>query len=136
MEDNPGDVRLTEEAFKEGNITNVLHVVSDGIEALDFIYQRGDHAAAPRPDVNLLDLNLPRKTGEEVLAEIRADDNLRCIPVIISTSSQAEEDIVRSDNLCANASLPKPVNPDECIETIRLFERFWPRIIRLPSVDN
>ena len=136
VEDNPGDVRLTEEAFKEGNIANTLHVVTDGIEALDFIYQCGDHADAPRPDIILLDLNLPRKNGDEVLTEIREDDDLSQIPVIILTSSEAEGDVVRSYDLCANAYLTKPVNPDEFIETVRLTGAFWIEVVRLPPKND
>ena len=133
VEDNPGDVRLTEEAFKKGKITNTLHVVTDGIEALDFIYQRDDYADAPRPDIILLDLNLPRKNGDEVLAEIRDDDDLPYIPVIILTSSEADEDVVKSYDLSANAYLTKPVNPGEFIETVQVVEAFWIEVVQLPT---
>ncbi|MFC7193550.1 response regulator [Halosimplex aquaticum] len=132
VEDNPGDVRLTREAFEEGNISNTLHVVTDGAEALDFLHQRGDFADSPRPDIVLLDLNLPRKSGEEVLTEIRNDDDLSCLPVIILTSSEAEEDIVQSYELQANAYLTKPVDPSEFIETVRRFRAFWLEVVRLP----
>jgi CheY-like chemotaxis protein len=132
VEDNPGDVRLTEEAFSEGNIRNTLHVATDGVEALDFLYQRGEHADAPRPDVILLDLNLPRKNGDEILAEIDDDPDLTSIPVIVLTSSEAEEDVAKSYELQANAYLTKPVDPDEFIETIRSFQTFWLEVVRLP----
>ena len=137
VEDNPGDVRLTEEAFKQGRIENDLHVVSDGTEALDFLAQRGEFADAPRPDLILLDLNLPRTDGEEVLEELKGDPELRSIPVIVLTSSRAEEDIARSYELHANAYLTKPVDPDEFIETVRAFEEFWFSVVRLPpEVDR
>ncbi|SER73454.1 response regulator [Natrinema salaciae] len=137
VEDNPGDVRLTKEAFKQGRIENDLYVVTDGTEALDFLSQRGEYADAPRPDLILLDLNLPGKDGEEVLAELKDDSSLRSIPVIVLTSSRAEEDIVKSYELHANAYLTKPVDPDEFIETVRAFEKFWFSVVRLPpEVDN
>ena len=136
VEDNPGDVRLTEEAFSEGNIRNTLHVATDGVEALDFLHRRGEHAAAPRPDVILLDLNLPRKNGDEVLAEIDDDPDLSRIPVIVLTSSEAEEDVAKSYELQANAYLTKPVDPDEFIETIRSFQTFWLEVVRLPPDEE
>ncbi|WP_408959384.1 response regulator [Natrinema sp. 74] len=137
VEDNPGDVRLTKEAFKQGRIENDLHVVSDGTEALDFLTQRDDYADAPRPDLILLDLNLPGKDGEDVLEELKDDPALRSIPVIVLTSSRAEEDVVKSYELHANAYLTKPVDPDEFIETVRAFEKFWFSVVRLPpEVDN
>ncbi|RDI72212.1 response regulator [Halopelagius longus] len=136
VEDNPGDVRLTQEAFKDGRIQNTLHVVTDGVEALDFLYRRGDYEDAPRPDLVLLDLNLPRKNGDAVLEEIRNDDELRRIPVIVLTSSTAHDDIVQSYDLCANAYLTKPVDPDEFISTIQTLERFWLSVVRLPSDEE
>ncbi|OAQ52684.1 chemotaxis protein CheY [Natrinema mahii] len=132
VEDNPGDVRLTKEAFKQGRIENDLYVVSDGTEALDFLSRRGEYADAPRPDLILLDLNLPGKDGEAVLEDLKVDPKLRSIPVIVLTSSRAEEDIVRSYELHANAYLTKPVDPDEFIETVRAFEKFWFSVVRLP----
>ncbi|WP_224269563.1 response regulator [Haloprofundus salinisoli] len=132
VEDNPGDVRLTEEAFKEGQIENKLHVVTDGVEALDFLFKRGEYADAPCPDIVLLDLNLPRKNGDEVLEEIRSDADLAKVPVIILTSSGAESDVAKSYELHANAYLTKPVNPVEFVETIRSFNSFWLSIVRLP----
>ncbi|ELY58932.1 response regulator [Natronolimnohabitans innermongolicus] len=136
VEDNPGDVRLTEEAFKQGRIENDLHVVSDGNEALEFLYQRGQYEDVPRPDLILLDLNLPRKDGEDVLEELKGDSELRSIPVIVLTSSRAEEDVVRSYELHANAYLTKPVDPDDFIETVRAFEKFWFSVVRLPPEDE
>ncbi|ELY88872.1 MULTISPECIES: response regulator [Natrialba] len=133
VEDNPGDVRLTEEAFKQGRIENELHVVSDGAEALEYLYQRSEYADAPRPDLILLDLNLPRTDGTEVLEELKNDAELHSIPVIVLTSSRAEEDIATSYELHANAYLTKPVDPDEFIETVRTFEKFWFSVVRLPS---
>ncbi|GAB3026560.1 response regulator [Natronobiforma cellulositropha] len=136
VEDNPGDVRLTEEAFKEGNIENTLHVVGDGVEALDFLYQRGEYTDAPRPEIVLLDLNLPRKNGDEVLAEVKGDPNLRRIPVIVLTSSKSEEDVVKSYDLHANAYLIKPVDPFEFIKTVATFEDLWFSIVRLPEHEQ
>jgi CheY-like chemotaxis protein len=136
VEDNSGDVRLTREAFKEGQIQNTLHVVTDGVEAMDFLAQRADYADAPLPDIVLLDLNLPRKNGDEVLEDIRDDPSLRHIPVIVLTSSQAEEDVVKSYELCANAYLTKPVDPDKFTEVVRTFEEFWLSIVRLPTDEK
>lgn len=133
VEDNPGDIRLSREAFKDGHIANTLHVVEDGVEALDFLFQRNDHADAPRPDLVLLDLNLPRKNGAEVLAELHDDPIRRRIPIIVLTSSQAEKDVVTSYELCASGYLTKPVDPDEFIDQIRRLERFWLSVIRLPT---
>jgi CheY-like chemotaxis protein len=136
VEDNPGDVRLTKEAFKEGQISNTLHVATDGVAALEFLHQRGEYADAPHPDIVLLDLNLPRKDGDEVLEEIRADPDLKQLPVIILTSSAAEEDVVRSYELNANAYLTKPVNPAEFMEVVRSFQEFWLSVVRLPPSDD
>ncbi|AGB32948.1 response regulator receiver protein [Natrinema pellirubrum DSM 15624] len=132
VEDNPGDVRLTKEAFKQGRIENDLYVVSDGTEALEFLSKHGEYADVPRPDLILLDLNLPGKDGEDVLEDLKADPKLQSIPVIVLTSSRAEEDIARSYELHANAYLTKPVDPDEFIETVRAFEKFWFSVVRLP----
>lgn len=136
VEDNPGDVRLTEEAFKEGQISNTLHVVTDGVEALEFLRKEGEYADATCPDIVLLDLNLPRMDGDEVLEEIRADPDLKHLPVIILTSSVAEEDVVKSYELKANAYLTKPVDPDKFVETIRSFQEFWLSVVRLPPCDE
>ncbi|WP_323190240.1 response regulator [Halostella sp. PRR32] len=132
VEDNPGDVRLTKEAFEDGRIANTLHVVNDGVEALDFLYRRGDHADAPCPDIVLLDLNLPRKDGDEVLEEINSDPELSRVPVVVLTSSEAQEDIVRSYELDANAYLTKPVDPNKFIDTVKTLQTFWLSVIRLP----
>jgi len=136
VEDNPGDIRLTEEAFEQGCISNTLHVVTDGVEALDFLHRRGDHADAPGPDIVLLDLNLPRKNGDEVLEAINEEPELRSIPVIVLTSSEAEEDVVRSYELQANAYLTKPVDPEAFIEAVRSFEAFWLSVVRLPPREG
>ncbi len=135
VEDNPGDVRLTKEAFEEGGISNTLHVATDGAEALDFLYQRGEYEDALRPDIILLDLNLPRMNGDEVLAEIDDDEDLSRIPIIVLTSSEAEEDVVRSYELRANAYLTKPVDPDEFIATVQSFKAFWLSVVRLPPCE-
>ena len=136
VEDNPGDIRLTKEAFKDGDIANRLHVVTDGIAALDFLYQRGEYADAVRPDIILLDLNLPRKNGDEVLEELKGDPAYRHIPIIILTSSGAHEDIIDSYDRYANAYLTKPVDPEGFIDTVRTFEQFWLSIVRLSVTDN
>ena len=136
VEDNPGDVRLTEEAFDEAQIANTLHVATDGVEALDFLHQRGEYADAPRPDIILLDLNLPRKNGDEVLSEIQDDPDLSCIPVIVLTSSEAEEDVERSYELHANAYLTKPVDPERFIDIVQSFQEFWLSVVRLPPMDS
>lgn len=132
VEDNPGDVRLTEEAFEEGSINNELYVASTGEEAMDFLYQRGEYEESPRPHLVLLDLNLPGKDGHEVLEDIREDDHLQRIPVIVLTSSKAEEDVVRSYELSTNAYLTKPIGPDEFMELVRSFEQFWFTMVKLP----
>lgn len=133
VEDNPADVRLTREGFKAGKITNTLHVVDNGIDALDFLFQRNDYADAPRPDVVLLDLNLPHKTGHEVLEELHADPDRRQIPVVVLSGSDAQQDIIRSYDLCVNGYLTKPVDPDAFIDMICSFERYWLSIVRLPA---
>lgn len=136
VEDNPGDAHLTQEAFNEGRITNTLHTVSDGVKALDFLYQRGDYTDAPRPDMVFLDLNLPRKNGDAVLKEVKEDRNLRHIPVVILTSSEEEGDITNAYDHYANAYLRKPVDPFEFIKMIKQFEEFWFSIVRLPDYDD
>jgi two-component system, chemotaxis family, response regulator Rcp1 len=132
VEDNPADVRLTEEAFREGKIHNTLVVARDGVEAMDFLHRRGKYADAVRPDLILLDLNLPRKDGREVLAEIKADPDLRRIPVVVLTTSRAEMDIVRSYNLHANCYVVKPVDLDQFIGIIQSIESFWLTAVMLP----
>ena len=132
VEDNPGDVRLTKEALNEGKILNNLNVVADGVEATAFLYQEGKYKDAPRPDLILLDLNLPKKDGREVLAEIKTHGNLRRIPVVILTSSAAEQDIVASYNLQANCYITKPVDLDQFLNVIKSIEHFWLTVVKLP----
>jgi chemotaxis family two-component system response regulator Rcp1 len=133
VEDNPGDVRLTIEALREGKVHNELTVAGDGEQALALLRRQGEHADAPRPDVILLDLNLPRKDGREVLAEIKSDEDLRRIPVVILTTSKAEEDILRSYALHANCYVTKPVNLEQFITVVKSIEDFWFSIVRLPD---
>ncbi|WP_247731428.1 response regulator [Halovivax limisalsi] len=132
VEDNPGDVRLTKEAFREGGINNTLHVVSDGEAALDFLFQRGEYEDATRPHLVLLDLNLPKLDGHDVLERIRADDDLHRLPVIILTSSESERDVVESYERNSNAYLTKPVRPNDFIDLVQTFEEFWLTLVRLP----
>lgn len=132
VEDNPGDIRLTLEALKENKMNNALHVVKDGVQAMAFLRREGEYTAAPRPDLVLLDLNLPKKDGREVLAEIKADPALMRIPVVILTTSQAEEDILRSYNLHANCFVTKPVDLDQFIRVVQSIEHFWLTIVKLP----
>ena len=132
VEDNPGDVRLTQEALREGKVRNNLNVAKDGMEGLDFLRRLGPFAHAPRPDLILLDLNLPKMDGREVLAEIKEDADLRTIPVVVVTSSEAEEDIVRSYDLHANCYIKKPVNLDQFITVVQSIEQFWLTIVTLP----
>ena len=132
VEDNPGDVRLTMEAFKEGKVHNSLSVVEDGLEAMAYLRREGKYADAPRPDLILLDLNLPRMDGRTVLAQIKEDPNTKSIPVIILTTSKAEEDIVRTYNLHANCFITKPVDLDQFIKVVRCIEDFWLTIVKLP----
>jgi two-component system, chemotaxis family, response regulator Rcp1 len=136
VEDNPGDVRLTREALKEGKVRNNLHVVSDGVEALAFLRREGKYVDAVRPDLILLDLNLPRKDGRQVLEEIKEDAALRPIPVVILTSSQAEQDIVRAYDLHANCYVSKPVDLDQFIHVVKSLEDFWFTIVKLPPRTN
>jgi CheY-like chemotaxis protein len=132
VEDNPGDVRLTREALREGKVRNNLSVASDGVEAIAYLRKEGEHAKAVRPDLILLDLNLPRMDGREVLKEIKADPVLRHIPVVVLTSSQAEEDIVRAYDLHANCYVTKPVDLDQFIRVVESIEDFWFTIVKLP----
>jgi CheY-like chemotaxis protein len=133
VEDNPDDVALTMEALKEGNIGNDLHVAKDGVEALAFLRKQGVHAAAPRPDLILLDLNLPRKDGREVLEEIKSDASLCQIPVVVLTTSRAESDVINSYRLHANCFVTKPVDFDEFLEIVRSIEHFWFSVVNLPN---
>ncbi|MGO9572618.1 MAG: response regulator [Desulfomonilaceae bacterium] len=132
VEDNPGDVRLTREALKDGKIVNNLHVAEDGVDALAFLRREGKYHNAVRPELILLDLNLPKKDGREVLAEIKADNDLKRIPVVILTSSAAEQDIVKSYNLHANCYVTKPVDLDQFINVVKSIEHFWLSVVKLP----
>jgi two-component system, chemotaxis family, response regulator Rcp1 len=132
VEDSPSDVELTIDAMREARVANELSVVSDGVEAMAFLRRTGRYADAPRPDLVLLDLNLPRKDGKEVLAEIRADEGLRPIPVAVLTTSKAEADVLRSYQLGANCYITKPVGLVEFLEVIHAIEGFWLTIVRLP----
>jgi len=135
VEDDPGDVLMTREAFEE-YLHNRLDVVSDGSEALAYLRREGEYADAPRPDLILLDLNLPRRDGREVLAEVKADVNLRTIPVIVLTTSQADEDVLKSYQLHANAYVTKPVDFDGFIEAIRQIDHFFVSVVQLLAVDD
>ena len=136
VEDNPGDVRLTIEALKEGKIKNNLHVAKDGVEAMEFLLQENAFEDASTPDLILLDLNLPRKDGRELLAEIKEDEELRRIPVVILTTSKAEEDILRTYNLHANCYITKPVDLDQFIAVVKAVENFWLTVVKLPPGEK
>jgi CheY-like chemotaxis protein len=133
VEDNPGDARLAKEALKDAKVRNNLHWVEDGVEAIAFLRREGKYADAPRTDVILLDLNLPKKDGREVLAEVKEDGDLRRIPVVILTVSDAEEDIIKTYNLHANCYIRKPLDLDRFIEVVKAIEEFWLTIVRLPT---
>jgi len=133
VEDNPGDVRLTLEASKENKMFNNISVVNDGVEALAFLRREGDYSNAPRPDLILLDLNLPKKDGREVLIEIKTDSSLKSIPVIVLTTSQAEEDILKAYGLSANCYITKPVDLEQFIKVVKSIEDYWFTIVKLPS---
>ena len=132
VEDNPADVRLVQEAMKEGKVLNHISVARDGMEAIAFLHRQGRYGSAPRPDIILLDLNLPKKDGREVLAEIKGSSTLRQIPVVVLTSSQAEKDILKSYHLNANCYISKPVDLDQFIEVVKSLENFWFSIVKLP----
>ncbi|OLE18372.1 MAG: response regulator [Betaproteobacteria bacterium 13_1_20CM_3_63_8] len=136
VEDNAGDVRLTKEALKEGKVYNNLHWAKDGVEALEFLRRKGKHAKAPRPDIILLDLNLPKKDGREVLSEIKSDDQLKHIPVVILTTSKAEEDVLRSYKLHANCYITKPVDLGKFIVVVQSIDRFWLTVVTLPPAKE
>jgi len=131
VEDNPGDVRLTKEALREARVRNNLSVAMDGVDALAFLQREGKHAAAPRPDLILLDLNLPKKNGRELLEEIKGDEKLSSIPVVILTTSQAERDIMESYRLRANAYVTKPVDLEQFLKVVKSIEHFWLEIVKL-----
>ena len=136
VEDNAGDVRLTKEALKEGKVYNNLHWAKDGVDALEFLRREGKHAKAPRPDIILLDLNLPKKDGREVLSEIKSDDQLKHIPVVILTTSKAEEDVLRSYKLHANCYITKPVDLGKFIVVVQSIDRFWLTVVTLPPAKE
>jgi len=132
VEDDPGDILMTREAFQHHKIQNKLHVVTDGEQALQFLHQTGEYTGAPRPGLILLDLNLPRRSGHEVLAELKEDPQLRVIPVVILTTSQAEEDILRSYSLHDNAYVSKPVDFERFMDVIRQIDNFFVTVVKLP----
>ena len=133
VEDNPGDVRLTREALKEGKIRNNIHVVSNGELALNFLQKEGEYNNVPKPDLILLDLNLPKKDGRQVLKEIKSSERFRRIPVVILTTSKAEEDILKAYDSYANCYITKPVDLDQFINVAKKIEDFWLTIVKLPS---
>jgi len=136
VEDSPADVRLTREALKEAKVLNTLYVVQDGVAALVFLRKQGQYASSPSPDLILLDLNLPKKDGREVLAEIKQDEKLKRIPVVVLTTSRAEEDVVRAYNLHANAYVTKPVDLTQFLEVVRRIEEFWLAVVTLPPGEK
>jgi CheY-like chemotaxis protein len=133
VEDDPGDVLMTREAFEDNKVANRLQVVADGVSALAFLRKEGEHADAPTPDLVLLDLNLPRMDGREVLEAMKSDEKLRSIPVVVLTTSEAEEDVVRSYSLHANAYVTKPVDFERFIEVVRQIDEFFVEVVRLPQ---
>src|SRR6185295_15712294 len=133
IEDNAGDARLAKEALRDAKVRNNLTWIADGIDALAYLRREGKHDKAPRPDLILLDLNLTRKAGREVLSEIKSDERIKRIPVVILTTSQAEEDVLRAYHLNANCYIPKPVDLDQFIRVVKTIEDFWLTIVRLPS---
>ncbi len=132
VEDNPGDVRLTMEALRGGRVRNNIHVVEDGVQAMDFLRRQGDYRAVPRPDLILLDLNLPKKDGREVLGEVKQDPALKRIPVVILTSSAAEQDILQAYDLSANCYITKPLDLEQFLRVLKSIEDFWLVIVKLP----
>jgi chemotaxis family two-component system response regulator Rcp1 len=136
VEDNPGDVRLTMEALKDSRLLNHIHVAKDGIQALAFLHREGIYANAPRPALILLDLNLPRKDGREVLAEIKVDPLLKSIPVVVLTTSEAEQDIIKSYTLHANCYITKPFDLEKFIQVVKSIEDFWLTIVKLPHLES
>lgn len=136
VEDNPGDVRLTQEAFKSNKITNNLYVAKDGVEAMAFLNQEGEYADCSRPDLILLDLNLPKKDGREVLADIKADDRLKRIPVVILTTSSSEEDVLKTYGLHANCYVTKPVDFEQFLFVVKSIQDFWFSIVMLPNPSS
>ena len=133
VEANPGDARLTIEAMRIAKMSNRMHVVEDGIEAMEYLRRQGRFADAPRPDIVLLDLNLPKKDGREVLAEMKSDPDLKRIPVVVLTTSQSEEDVLRAYNLHANCYVTKPVDFEQFMRVVRQIDEFWVKIVTLPG---
>lgn len=133
IEDNIGDARLTMEALKDGKVRNNLTVVYDGVEATDYLFRRNKYLFATRPDLILLDLNLPKKNGHEVLAEIKNDDNLKRIPIVVLTTSKAEEDILNTYNLHANCYISKPIDLGKFLNVVKSIEDFWLTLVQLPN---
>ena len=133
VEDNPGDVRLALEAFKESKIRNTMNVLEDGAEVMPYLRQEGKYANAIRPDIILLDLNLPKKDGREVLSEIKNDPDVKAIPVVILTTSQAQKDIMNAYNLHVNCYITKPVDLDQFLNVVKAIDNFWLTIVKLPS---
>jgi two-component system response regulator len=132
VEDNPGDADLAREALASGKVRNTLHHVGDGLAAMDFLRRQGKYVGVPRPDLILLDLNMPKKDGREVLAEVKADADLKRIPVVILTTSKAEEDILKTYNLHANCFITKPIDLHQFIKVVQAIEEFWFTIVKLP----
>jgi chemotaxis family two-component system response regulator Rcp1 len=132
VEDNPGDERLTREALKEGKVYNNFHWVKDGVEAMEFLRRKGKYAGAPRPDIILLDLNLPKMDGREVLQAIKTDGDLKRIPVVVLTTSKAEEDVLRTYSLHANCYVTKPVDLEKFIVVVKSIDAFWLTVVTLP----
>ena len=135
VEDNPGDARLIRELLNNGKTYNSLHIIKDGVEAMEFLRKEGEYAKVPYPDLIILDLNLPKKDGREVLAEIKSDKKLKKIPVIVMTVSQAEEDIIRSYNLHANCYVTKPIDLNQFIKVVKSIEEFWFSTVKLPPKE-
>jgi two-component system, chemotaxis family, response regulator Rcp1 len=136
VEDNPGDVRLTLEALKDGKVLNNLNVVGDGVEALAYLHKEGNYASAVTPDIILLDINLPRKNGREILAEIKVDERLKRIPVVVLSTSRAEEDIIKSYNLHANCYISKPIDIHQFVKVVQAIDYFWFNIVTLPPENE
>lgn len=135
VEDNPADVRLTKEIFKEAKISNNLNVVENGLEALDYLRKSSKYKSSTRPDIIVLDLNMPKMDGREFLAKVKFDENFKRIPVIVLTTSESEEDILKTYDLLANCYITKPVDLDEFIKVVRFIEEFWLNIVKLPRVS-
>jgi len=132
VEDSAGDVRLVQENLKESKVRNTLNVVGDGIEAMAYLRKEGKYKDTPRPDLVLLDLNLPKKDGRQVLKEMKSDEDLKCIPVVVLTISKAEEDIMKSYSLHANAYISKPVDLNQFLKVVKAIEEFWLTVVKLP----